>query len=133
MTPDLSDLVGAWRVSRAIRHVDGTVARFRGTATWRPDGAVLRCEEAGRLRTGGGAMAATRATLWRAERHGIAVTFADGRPFHAIGPDAEVRHDCPPDLYRLGYDFDGWPRWTVIWRVTGPRKDYAARTRYAPA
>ena len=116
---------------RVVRQASGAVARFRGTATWAPDAAGMLCEEAGSLRTGGVVVAASRVTLWRADGDGIAVAFADGRPFHRVGPAA--RHDCPPDGYRLAYDFACWPGWSVTWRVTGPRKAYLARTRYARA
>ena len=132
--PDLSDLEGMWSMRRAIRHADGTAARLVGTATWRDDGAGLLCAEAGRLRIAGGAtLSAARVTLFRDAPDGIEVQFADGRAFHRIGAGGSALHDCPPDTYRLAYDFTAWPHWSVVWRVTGPRKDYVARTRYAPA
>jgi hypothetical protein len=64
------------------------------------------------------------------------VLFADGRFFHrfdAEDPAPAAAHDCPPDLYRVRYDFRPWPRWQAEWRVTGPRKDYAMVSRYRPA
>ena len=129
MTPAarLSALQGRWTVLRAIRHADGTRARFLGDAIW--DGA--RCLEAGTLWAGGGAMGARRETVWTADGDALRVAFADGRPFHAVGPDAQ--HGCPPDDYRLAYDFRAWPLWSCRWRVQGPRKDYVALTRYRPA
>jgi hypothetical protein len=63
------------------------------------------------------------------------VLFADGRPFHAFDPGAarpEAAHDCPPDLYRVRYDFSDWPDWQAAWEVRGPRKDYRMVSRYAP-
>ena len=42
-------------------------------------------------------------------------------------------HDCPPDTYRVRYDFRAWPRWQAEWRVTGPRKDYGIVSRFRPA
>ena len=42
-------------------------------------------------------------------------------------------HDCPPDSYRVRYDFRAWPRWQAEWRVTGPRKDYGIVSRFRPA
>jgi len=46
-------------------------------------------------------------------------------------PAAE--HDCPPDHYRVRYDFRSWPRWQADWRVRGPRKDYTLGSAYQPA
>ena len=68
--------------------------------------------------------------IWRDGPGGIDVAFGDGRPFHRVGPGAQAvaAHDCPPDDYRLRYDFGAWPLWSVRWRVTGPRKDYRALT-----
>jgi hypothetical protein len=127
----LGALTGRWRAARVLRHADGTRARFIGTAEWTAEAGGLRCVEAGTLRQGGAAMQARRETLWRVEAGAVAVAFADGRPFHALGPGWR-RHDCAPDLYLVRYDWSAWPRWSVRWRVTGPRKDYRATTRYAP-
>ena len=128
----LAALTGRWHVARVVRHDDGDTARFEGTADWMPQGPVLRCTEAGRLTQAGTTFAATRETLWRADAARILVAFADGAPFHdfeALDRTAAT-HDCPPDLYRLFYDFGAWPRWSVRWDVTGPRKAYRALTRY---
>ncbi|WP_371154448.1 DUF6314 family protein [Jannaschia sp. 2305UL9-9] len=133
MRPDLTAFAGLWRVARVIRHADGQVARFSGQAEWRAEGDGWRSAEVGTLTQGATAFEARRETLWQADGDTIAVSFADGRPFHHIPPVARPRatHDCPPDDYRLAYDFTAWPHWSVRWRVTGPRKDYRALTRYA--
>ncbi|WP_179380541.1 DUF6314 family protein [Jannaschia marina] len=131
MTPPerLAGLLGTWRTLRVIRHADGTRARFEGESRWVPEGAALRCLETGRLTQGRQGFEARRETLWRATPKTLEVAFADGRPFHSIaGPSAH--HDCAPDTYVLTYDWGNWPRWSVRWRVTGPRKDYRALTRY---
>lgn len=125
-----SDLLGRWSVARVIRHAGGGTVRFRGTAEWVPEGDRLRCVETGRLEQDGAGYEARRETLWQDAGDGIAVAFADGRPFHVWRQGREARHDCPPDDYRLRYDLSAWPRWSVRWRVTGPRKDYRALTRY---
>ena len=126
-------LAGRWRVVRAIRHDDGTRARFEGEAAWTPEGGGLRCVEAGRLRAGGPAMEARRETLWSLEDGAVAVRFADGRPFHRMDlGGATAVHDCAPDRYALRYDLSAWPLWSVRWRVDGPRKGYRALTRHAP-
>jgi hypothetical protein len=134
MTPAarLAGLLGVWQVSRVLRSTDGLRARFKGIATWAPEGDGLRCDETGTLTQNGTAFPATRTTLWRATTTTLDVAFADGRPFHSFPPEARAnaRHDCAPDTYDLYYDFTGWPRWSCRWRVTGPRKDYRALTRY---
>ena len=134
MTPAerLAGLLGPWRVIRVLRHADGTRARFRGRADWTPRGPVLHCLEDGTLDQGGARYPASRVTLWRADATRLHVAFADGRPFHAFaaGPRAGAVHDCPPDTYRIGYDFGGGQGWSCRWHVTGPRKSYRALTRY---
>ncbi|UWQ17162.1 DUF6314 family protein [Jannaschia sp. M317] len=128
----LADLAGDWRVLRAIRHADGTRVRFEGRAVWTAEGDRWRSLETGRLRQGDVTFEARRETIWQAQAAGIDVRFGDGRFFHHIAAGSQVRahHDCPPDDYRLMYDFRLWPHWSVRWRVTGPRKDYRALTRY---
>lgn len=136
MSPDarLAALRGRWRTLRVLRHADGARARFGGFTTWSPmNGGGLRCLEEGTLRQDGRSFPAGRETLWQAGPGGIEVRFADGRPFHTVGRDAAARHDCAPDIYWLRYDWSAWPRWSVRWRVRGPRKDYRALTRYLRA
>lgn len=132
MTPAerLEALKGLWRTQRVIRHTDGTVARFKGTTIWRAEGSEVVSVETGFLKLGDATpVTASRLTRWHATEDGIIVAFADGRAFHTIRGH-ESHHDCPPDDYRLRYDFSGWPKWSVRWRVTGPRKNYRALTRY---
>lgn len=135
MTPAdrLAALSGKWQVTRVIRHTNDTTARFTGTAEWSPDGSGLRCDEIGLLTIGDMApVTGNRTTLWQVQNDRLSISFADGRPFHAIGagPRPGATHDCAPDTYCLTYDFTLWPHWSVRWHVTGPRKDYRALTRY---
>jgi hypothetical protein len=129
---DLTALEGRWTLLRAIRHADGACARLRGTAVWHREGDALRCVETGRLEQDGQGWEARRETFWRAGTAGIEVSFADGRPFHLLDASGRAEHACPPDTYRLRYDVSAWPRWSVRWDVTGPRKSYRALTRHAP-
>jgi hypothetical protein len=82
-------------------------------------------------------MRASRGYSWRDGGAGtIEVWFEDGRFFHrfcADEPEPAAAHDCPPDRYRVRYDFGRWPRWQAEWRVSGPRKDYGIVSRFGPA
>jgi len=133
--PELEDFTGAWRLSRVIEDARaGQIVHLEGRALFTPDEAGLVCEESGKLQLPGQApLQATRRFLWRRAEGGIAVHFEDGRFFHLIGPglNPEAMHDCPPDLYRVAYDFSRWPDWSTRWRVEGPRKDYAMRSTYS--
>lgn len=136
---ELKDFLGRWRIDRRIANAIGADAQFSGVAEFTGDAARLVLEERGEMRLEGQgadtpAMQATRRYHWQQGRQGIEVFFDDGRFFHLIGPDAEVRarHDCAPDLYQVAYDFRTWPQWSSVWSVTGPRKDYRMETRYAP-
>ncbi|GIT90419.1 hypothetical protein JANAI62_00990 [Jannaschia pagri] len=136
-TPDgrLAALLGTWSVVRVLRPVGGDWIRFQGTAVWTREGSALRSVEVGQMQQGGAGFEARRETLWQVRGDGVEVRFGDGRPFHWIGPGARAtcQHDCPPDDYQLAYDFGQWPRWSMRWRVRGPRKDYTALTRYGRA
>ncbi|MGB3406237.1 MAG: DUF6314 family protein, partial [Jannaschia sp.] len=101
-------------------------------ATGPREDALWREVETGHLSQGGPVFAARRVALWSHDGLATEVRFGDGRLFHGIGPGLrpQATHDCPPDDYRLSYDFSAWPRWSVRWHVTGPRKAYRALTRY---
>lgn len=131
----LGDFEGLWRIERRIRDLRaGTGGTLVGFATFRPEAGGLRCEERGRLSYGGGpSLEAARDYLWLPDSPGrIAVRFADGRPFHAfdLGPAAQADHWCDPDSYRVDYEFSGWPVWTMVWAVRGPRKDYVSESTF---
>lgn len=131
--PVLDDFAGLWTVERAIEdHLAGTTGSFRGTARFTPGQDGLEYEEEGALHLGGaGPFLARRAYLWREAGGLVHVTHADGRPFHSFDPAApEACHLCAPDRYEVRYVFADWPRWSAVWRVTGPRKDYRMQSSY---
>ncbi|KNG95384.1 DUF6314 family protein [Pseudaestuariivita atlantica] len=128
----LADFEGRWSLTRRIDdRRAGQEATFDGTAVFAPDGTGLTLTETGWLQPATGPrLQGSRRYLWR---EGIEVFFEDGRPFHRFTPAAPAAlHDCPPDTYRVTYDFTRWPRWTATWEVTGPRKDYTMVSAYAP-
>lgn len=132
--PALAEFEGRWTLTRQIDDARGGVeSRFEGAARFTPDATGLTYEEEGHLlMPGQPPMAATRRYLWREGAAGIELRFADGRFFHTIapGPAPEATHHCPPDLYRVAYDFAAWPEWQARWQVSGPRKDYVMRSLY---
>ena len=125
----LQDFVGSWRVLRDIAHADGTHAVFEGHATFAPETDGLDYAETGLLRIAGGpALSAAQRYRWDAD---LNVYFEDGRFFHTVPPrGGDTAHWCDPDQYDGRYAFEEWPRFTVQWRVVGPRKDYTMTTRY---
>ena len=131
------DFAGTWQMHRRISNPAGQDATLAGQARIVPTDGGLTYEEAGLLRmVGGAAHQASRRYLWRQAGAMIAVSFADGRAFHAFDPadpQPTARHDCAPDLYLVRYDFAGWPVWRSEWRVTGPRKNYRMVSDFAPA
>ncbi len=135
--PQLSDFLGKWSLRRDIDdRAAGARLRFAGIAEFTPRGQGLAYAERGLLEVPGQPpMQAERHYFWRAEPPGIAVTFADGTPFHAIAPELrpEARHECGADSYAVRYDFSRWPDWRAVWRVTGPRKAYVMISRYRRA
>lgn len=132
MVPRLSDFEGRWLISRQIRPAGAPEAHFQGHARFKRDHARLLYHEQGELvLPGHEPMLAERRYIWRLGGRGIAVEYADGRPFHDFNPaDPEARHWCDPDSYSVRYDFSAWPEWQAHWQVQGPRKDYVMQTRY---
>jgi len=130
---------GDWRIERQIEDVRaGRTGRFDGTAAFRAAAEGLDYHETGTLRLGEAApMTATRRYRWvDGGASTIEVRFADGRLFHRFYADEPMPaavHDCPPDQYRVRYDFRNWPRWRAEWWVRGPRKDYGIASAYRPA
>ena len=133
----LEAFAGPWAVERDIEDLrGGRCGRFPGRAEFRPVPDGLAYREQGTLVLGSGPpLTASREYLWRDGGAGtIEVRFHDGRVFHrfcADEPEPAAEHDCPPDRYRVRYDFSRWPRWRAEWRVNGPRKDYVTVTRFA--
>ena len=132
----LTPFAGDWLLTRLVDDYFGReTMRFEGTARLIRDAEGLAYEEEGRWTAGTYAgLAANRSYAWRAAGTGIDVVFGDGRPFHWFEPAkqgrAESRHDCAPDLYEATYEFALPDRWTLHWRVRGPKKDYHSRSDY---
>lgn len=131
---DVSDFEGHWRIARKIfdGEAAGESARLHGTASLERRGDHwVWCETGALSFTGRAPMTAERRYLWRPAPGAIEVAFEDGRPFHTLalgGEQAQVLHRCAPDTYAGTYLFGDWPTWRLIWRVTGPRKDYRSVT-----
>jgi Family of unknown function (DUF6314) len=131
--PDAEALAGDWQIDRTILDFrTGQDGLFTGTGRFSPVPGGLDYAERGQIQMAGGPLLlAERRYLWRFDVGGIAVLFADGRPFHRLGPQAE--HRCGDDHYHVAYDFGAWPAWQAVWRVTGPRKDYRLASAYTRA
>ncbi|MDF0602036.1 DUF6314 family protein [Psychromarinibacter sp. C21-152] len=135
--PELTDFLGLWVLERHVEdRLSHHAPRFEGTAEFTPDGAGLAYVESGLLHVPGQAsLQAERRYFWRRQGVGLAVVFEDGRPFHVIeaGLTPVAHHDCAPDVYRVRYDFTGWPAWQAVWQVKGQRKDYRMVSAYRRA
>ncbi len=133
----LQSFAGRWRLDRTIDdRRAGRTGRLAGEARFDPvDGGLAYVEDGTLAFPGSAPMQATRRYLWRSAGGGIVeVAFGDGGFFHRFDlgvPAPEATHDCPPDLYRVRYDFRAWPDWRAEWRVTGPSKDYGIVSAYA--
>ncbi|MEJ8560894.1 DUF6314 family protein [Yoonia sp. GPGPB17] len=138
MTRTPEDFVGRWSLQRTIRdQLNGQHGALAGNATFtQVDATRLTYDETGTLTLENGVhLEATRQYLWTFSPDLVTVTFSDGGLFHqfvpsdhAIGTD----HPCGGDFYKVRYDFTTWPRWTAVWTVTGPRKNYVSTSIYAP-
>lgn len=133
---DLAAFAGRWSLIRRIRDLSGGPdGAMEGEATFAPDGAGLIYRETGLLRLAKmEPIRAERSYLWRQGQPGmVEVLFTDGQPFHMFRIDMpRAEHFCDPDTYRVAYDFNRWPVWRAVWRVTGPKKNYEMTTDFAP-
>ena len=127
---------GTWFVVRRIRDLKTReLGRLRGTAEFANHHEGIRFSERGEL-----VLAHARAEARRDYRfviegdHRFSVFFADGRFFHRANVAkgvAAVTHDCAPDTYRGRYRFPDRDRWSLSWRITGPRKDLVISTLFS--
>lgn len=131
-----ADFVGTWQVARAISdRLAGHAGRFDGQVEFSLHGQDgLYYIETGTLCLGDGpALTANRRYVWDFRDELVQVSFDDGRPFHSFQPGvsgAGTDHLCGADMYRVVYGFVGWPVWTAVWDVSGPRKDYTLESQY---
>jgi hypothetical protein len=128
---------GEWTV---VRVINGGAGHFEGRARFTPDPrspATIIWQEEGRLRLGAHDGPATRTLrLEPREAGGWQVCFADGRPFHVLDLDGgrgEATHACGADVYRGHFVVEHEERFTITWRVSGPRKDDVIVSRYERA
>ena len=136
-------LAGPWVIRRTLAdRRNGAQGHFEGRATFTPlerfrfAGAAseqlgaLTYREEGRLALGGFETLAHQSYLYAFPAphlaHRAEVRFADGRAFHLLDlrdGHWSAEHVCGADLYRGRFRVEGADRWSVLWTVTGPRKD----------
>jgi hypothetical protein len=129
----LAFLLGRWSIERVIcDYRDGSEATFSGVAVVTPGDEGASYVEAGQLRRGSHSGPARRTLAFRElAGGGVAVDFADGRPFIELDLAAgrwAGTHPCRADRYELSFEALGPDRMHETWRVTGPAKDYGAET-----
>jgi hypothetical protein len=129
----LEFLLGHWTVERTVDdHRGGAAYRFSGTArvTRVPTGATYH--ESGQVSTAAHRGPARRTLgLSRHADGSVRLDFADGRPFLNLDLSTGVwagTHPCRADRYEVSFAVLGADALAERWRVTGPDKDYRART-----
>ena len=137
MTRRLEDFIGRFGLSRVIedRLADQSL-RFEGRATISATDQGAIYAEAGKMTfPNGQTFQSERSYLWAHDGALVRVCFEDGRAFHDFDPvagGAASEHLCGQDMYRGGYEFGDWPRWSLTWAVSGPRKDYTSCSMFTP-
>ena len=128
-------LQGDWHLSRRIYDLRLTLrGRFDGCAsvTAMADGLLLN--ETGRLAFGEHVSDASQHFRIAINDEGARIFRADGSTFHDLDLSsgwARILHHCGGDLYRGRYRVLSADRYCVMWRVTGPRKDYRMASLYS--
>lgn len=133
-------LPGRWRVERALEDAALGTGRFRGSATFTPDGDGLEWVETGRMTLGRYDGPARRTLRLVRDGDGWAVRFADGRPFHRLdlrqgldpggGECCAFTHPCGADRYAGEFAVRGPDAFEIGWTVTGPAKAQRLTGRY---
>lgn len=136
-------LDGAWTVDRTLHdRRTGQRGHFEGRGIFAPgDGDFLAYEEQGCLELGGFETLAHQSYLYafpapQRGPHLAEVRFADGRAFHTLDLSDglwEAEHLCERDFYRGRFRAEGLQRWSVLWTVTGPRKDQVLESYFTRA
>lgn len=76
---------------------------------------------------------ARRESFWRIKGGSLIVCYPDGSPLVTLDLREERAMDvhlCTPDRYLVRFRPDFPDRFSLAWRVSGPRKDYAMVTDY---
>lgn len=131
---DPTALVGRWRFHRmVVDRLEGVEHRVDGVLELSAQSADhLTWEERGHWHQPSGEVEVSRSLLLDHQpERGWWVRFEDGREFHRWAPGQAVLHDCRPDTYR-GTVTGSVKGWTVVWEVSGPRKDYTMTTQLTP-
>jgi hypothetical protein len=127
-------LPGRWRVERALEDAALGTGRFRGSATFTPDGDGLEWVETGRLTLGRYDGPARRTLRLVPDGDGWEVRFADGRAFHRLdlraGELCAFTHPCGADRYAGEFAVRGPDAFEIGWSVTGPAKAQRLTGRY---
>jgi hypothetical protein len=126
-------LPGRWRVERALEDGALGTGRFRGSATFTPDGDGIEWVETGRMRLGRYDGPARRTLRLVRDGDGWEVRFADGRPFHRLdlgGGSDTFTHPCGADRYAGEFTVRGPDAFEIGWSVTGPAKAQRLTGRY---
>lgn len=134
---------GCWRMARRIDDRYGARrGEASGEAVFACDrggaGASMICSEALIICYGGRTWPGEQKTIWRFDRPGgPQLFFSDGRFLGEMNFArragmwrGEFEHRCGDDIYRAIADLDSLKLWRLVWRVTGPRKDYTLDTEY---
>lgn len=122
---DPTSLLGSWVLTRTIEdRLSGEPSTVDGvTGLELLDDGRVRWSESGTLRRGDLVVPVSRTLFVEQRDTGWFVTFEDGRDFHPWLPGDRVVHPCGSDIY-VGRVEGGVDRWTVVWEVGGPAKDY---------
>ncbi len=127
-------LKGEWRLSRRIHDLRLALrGQFEGRASVTAMTEGLLLEESGRLAFGEHVSDASQRYRIVMEGAVARVFRADGSTFHDLdlsSGSAKILHPCGDDLYRGRYRVLDADRYCVMWRVTGPRKDYQMASLY---
>ena len=127
--------IGDWQFSRTILDDKTDIeAHVKGEASFRREQQSLHYTEEGTMEYGAYLGQVTQHYIYDFEGScSVSVRFSDGRLFHQLelstGADS-VTHLCPPDTYEGRYELLDDAKWTLVWKISGPRKKLNISTDY---
>lgn len=120
--------IGHWLVSRRVNDLVGSASCvFSGAASITEDG----FSEDGEIRIGNRLLPASRTYRLETQNRCVHVFRGDDLFIRLGGqPSQIVHHRCGADSYVGRFLFRNRDEWVEVWRVKGPRKNYASIGRF---
>ena len=129
-----SDINGEWIIRR---NIDDKLNKrnfvLRGKAIFTTEENIFYYKETGVIKSDNFESKAHQDYTWIIKPNGWKINFSDGSHFHDLeleNTKQEVYHYCGNDIYKGKFALNLPKEYEVIWKVSGPQKNYTSHTSY---